>query len=138
MKKAPKRFEGGGLAPYGLRNADSSPKGKGYFGALKSAKGEDVTELSSEADDLGEYPLVVPTLTKKELDHLLAGKKPTEEIYEKAESWAKSRKDKGKSAYIEQSELRSPVPKKKGGTVSSVSRRADGIAKRGKTRGKYL
>ena len=31
-----------------------------------------------------------------------------------------------------------PVSKKKGGTVSSASSRADGIAERGKTKGRYL
>ena len=31
-----------------------------------------------------------------------------------------------------------PVQKKKGGKISSASKRADGIAQRGKTKGKYL
>lgn len=36
-----------------------------------------------------------------------------------------------------EAKFRKAVGKKKGGTVSSASKRADGIAQRGKTRGKY-
>ena len=130
-----------GLAPYGTRHISSpseavSPKGKGYFGELKSKDGV-MTEYST-ADDKGEYPLVVPTLTKKELDRLTGGDEPTEEMEEKARSWAESRRKAGKSPFAQPEELRTPTPKKKGGMVRSASSRADGIAKRGKTRGKVV
>ena len=54
--------------------------------------------------------MIVPTLTKGELDHLLSGKEPTDEIYNKAESWAKSRIEQGKSPFAEPTEVRMPVP----------------------------
>lgn len=127
---------GQGLAPYELRHSGEGVKGKGYFGKLPAKGGSVSTEISSENDE-GEYPLIVPTLTKKELDHLLAGDKPTDEIYDKAESWARTRKKSGKSPFADPAELRMPVPKKKGGIVSASSR-ADGIAKRGKTKGRVI
>jgi hypothetical protein len=125
-----------GLAPYGQRHSGEGIKGKGYFGELPTKSGRTATEISSENDD-GEYPLIVPTLTKKELDHLLSDEKPTDEIYDKAESWARTRKKNGQSPFALPTELRMPIPKKKGGVVSA-SKRADGIASRGKTRGRLI
>ena len=124
-----------GLAPHGLRHAGDSVKGKGYFGYLDTAKGYPMTEFSSE-DEKGEYPLVVPTLTKEELETLKSEKR-TPEIEDKAHSWAETRRKSGKSPFAEPTEMRMPTPKKKGGTVSA-SRRADGIAARGKTKGRLL
>jgi len=132
-----KQFNGKeGLAPYGLRNSGDEVKGKGYFGGLPTQSGRTATEISSGNDE-GEYPLIVPTLTKKELNHLLADKKPTDEIYDKAESWANERKKNGKSPFAEPTELRMPTPNKKGGVISASSR-ADGVAKRGKTKGRIV
>jgi len=125
-----------GLAPYGLRHSGEGAKGKGYFGELPAKGGKVATEISSDNDE-GEYPLIVPTLTGKELEHLLADKKPTDEIYDKAESWARTRRKSGKSPFADPTELRMPIPKKKGGVVSASSR-ADGVAKRGKTRGRMV
>jgi len=125
-----------GLAPYGLRHSGEGAKGKGYFGELPAKDGNVATEISSDNDE-GEYPLIVPTLTGKELKHLLADKKPTDKIYDKAESWARTRRKSGKSPFADPTELRMPIPKKKGGVVSASSR-ADGIAKRGKTRGRMV
>ena len=124
-----------GLAPYGLRHAGDSAKGKGYFGELESKHGP-MTEYSAE-DEKGEYPLVVPTLTKKELEKLKS-EEVTPEIEDKARSWAETRRKAGKSPFAQPNELRVPVPKKKGGVVRTASKRADGIAQRGKTRGKVL
>ena len=124
-----------GLAPHGLRHAGDSAKGKGYFGYLDTPQGHPMTEFSSE-DEEGEYPLVVPTLTKEELK-TLKSEKSTPEIEDKAQSWAKSRRKAGKSPFAEPTELRIPTPKKKGGMVSASSR-ADGIASRGKTKGRII
>jgi hypothetical protein len=91
-----------GVAPYGMRHGTITPKGKGYFGDLKRPDGDSSTELSSEFQYEGkkvEYPLIVPTLSKAELDVLLRGEKPTDDIYDKAESWAKSRINKGLSPF---------------------------------------
>jgi hypothetical protein len=128
-----KQFSGKeGLAPYGLRNSGDEVKGKGYFGELPTKSGR------TAGNDEGEYPLIVPTLTKKELNHLLADKKPTDEIYDKAESWANERKKNGKSPFAEPTELRMPTPKKKGGLLKTASSRADGLARRGKTKGRFV
>lgn len=125
-----------GLAPYGLRHAGDSAKGKGYFGELATRSGHPMTEFSSE-DEKGEYPLVVPTLTKKELEQLKSEKR-TPEIEDKAQSWAETRRKAGKSPFAQPNELRMPEPKKKGGMVRTASKRADGIAQRGKTRGRLV
>ncbi len=95
-------FTNQGVAPYGMRHGSISPKGKGFFGDLKRPDGDSSTELSSEFEYQGkkvEYPLIVPTLSKAELDILLKGEKPTDDIYDKAESWAKFRIDKGMSPF---------------------------------------
>jgi hypothetical protein len=106
-----------GLAPYGLRNSGEGAKGKGYFGALPNKEGGVSTEISSEFTYKGknvEHPLIVPTLNKAELDHLLAGKEATDAIYSKAQAFAKKRIDEGKSTFAEPTELRYPVPDQKG------------------------
>ena len=107
-----------GLAPYGLRHSGEGAKGKGYFGVMPGKRGM-VTELSTEAEGVGEHPLIVPTLTREELEHLLAGGDPTESIYNKARQHAEGRKSKGKEAFAGPSELRYPMPEyAKGGEVS--------------------
>jgi hypothetical protein len=106
-----------GIAPYGLRNSGEGAKGKGYFGALPNKEGGVSTEITSEFEYKGknvEHPLIVPTLNKAELDHLLSGKKPTETIYSKAEAFAKKRIDEGKSVFADPTELHYPMPDKKG------------------------
>jgi hypothetical protein len=124
-----------GIAPFGIRHAGDSAKGRGYFGVLDTKRGP-MTEFSSE-DEKGEYPLVVPTLTKKELEKLKS-EEVTPEIEDKARSWAETRRKVGKSPFAQPDELRLPAPKKKGGVIRTASKRADGIAKRGKTRGRML
>lgn len=129
-KRDAKGFADGGLvkvAPRGMRyeekaGAPMSAKGTGYFGPLPSNEvNEDeptnyalyrtvATELSAHDDQGRGYPLIVPTLSKKELNHLLEGKKPTDEIYRKAEGHAEMRRLSGKSPFIEQGELRRPMP----------------------------
>jgi hypothetical protein len=103
--------EGGkaNIAPYGIRHSGEGVKGLGYFGLLPSKEGVS-TEISAE-DDEGEYPLLVPTLTREEIDHLLSGNDPTEAIYEKAVKHAKMRKKAGKSPFAAPTELRRPLPK---------------------------
>jgi hypothetical protein len=99
----------GGIAPYGLRHSGESAKGKGYFGPLPTLDGGGVsTEISSE-DDLGEFPLMVPTLSKDEINHLLSGAEPTDSIYGKAISWANSRRKQGLSPFASQNDIKVPV-----------------------------
>jgi len=111
---------GQGLAPSGMRHGSMQPKGKGYFGVLSRPNDDSSsTELSSEftfKNKKVEYPLIVPTLSKGELNHLLSGEEPTNKIYDKAESWAKSRIKKGLSPFSGNNELRIPTPKYMDGT----------------------
>ena len=106
-----------GVAPYGMRYGTITPKGKGYFGALPNKEGGVSTEISSEFTYKGknvEHPLIVPTLNKAELNHLLAGKEATDAIYSKAQAFAKKRIDEGKSVFAESTEMRYPTPDQKG------------------------
>jgi hypothetical protein len=120
-----------GVAPYGMRHGSISPKGKGFFGDLKRPDGDSSTELSSEFEYQGkkvEYPLIVPTLSKAELDILLKGEKPTDDIYDKAESWAKFRIDKGMSPFASSTgNEKFPIPEEsnnyaQGGAVNDMNR----------------
>lgn len=97
-----------GLAPYGIRHSGEGAKGKGFFGLLPNSEGGYSTEISSE-DDLGEFPLLAPTLNKTEVDWLLSGKPPTDEIYEKAISWANFRRSKGLSPFKMPGEITIPT-----------------------------
>lgn len=90
-------------APYGIRN-DNTPKGRGYFGELKTKNGNVATELSIGVNFDGketEIPALVPTLNKEEIDHLLNGGKPTKEIVDKAVEHAKERMSSGLSPFHE-------------------------------------
>jgi hypothetical protein len=154
---AGKKNPGQGLAPHGIRHAENvddpiEAKGKGYYGKIPAGfsnsgerKGRDkyslerdsATEISVSDAKGNSYPLIVPGLSKDELKHLVSGKEPTDEMYEKAEKHAAKRKAEGKSPFADDSELRYPKPEmKKGGVVKSASSRADGIAQRGKTKGR--
>jgi hypothetical protein len=85
-------------------------KGLGYFGPLKRPDGMISTELSigvsgPEYDDKEiEIPLLVPTLTKKEINYLLNGGEPTEEIIRKAEEHAQIRLRSGLSPFAQKGE----------------------------------
>jgi hypothetical protein len=101
-----------GLAPYGFRHAERAGdaievKGKGFYGNLPHKEGGSSTEISSDNGKY-DYPLLVPSLTSDERQHLLDGKEPTDAIYEKAEAHAAKRMKAGKSAYAQPNELRFP------------------------------
>jgi hypothetical protein len=86
---------------YGNR-ADGTPKGKGWLGELTLPDGRVATEISVGVKIDGketEIPLLVPGLTKKEIDHLLSGKDATDAIVEKAVEHAKKRIRAGKSPF---------------------------------------
>lgn len=88
---------------YGTR-ADGSKKGRGYFGELKRPDGDVSTELSigvSVDDKEMEIPLLVPTLTKSEVNRLLEDKPPTEAIIKKAFDHAMMRMKQGKSPFAD-------------------------------------
>ena len=106
-----------GLAPHGMRHSGEGVKGSGYFGYLPASDGY-ATEMSAENEG-GEFPLLVPTLSKEEIEHLLAGNSPTDEIFRKAVEHAERRKKEGKSPYADPTGLKHPVPKADGGSVYS-------------------
>ena len=109
-----------GLAPYGMRNLEQgqdisqgSAKGKGYFGEVPTNQGGAMTELSSAYEQDGKLisnPLIVPTLTKQELDLLKSGREPTPQIIKKAQDYAQKRMGMGQSTFATPQELRDPVP----------------------------
>lgn len=103
------KFKDGGIAPYGIRHSGEGAKGKGYFGRLPATDGRYSTEISRETDGL-EYPLIVPTLTRKELNSLLRGEEPTKEIEEKAFKHAQERRKSKNGAFSSNQELRYPLP----------------------------
>jgi len=109
-----------GLAPYGMRNLETGQdisqgtvKGKGYFREVPMDQGGAMTEFSSaygQDGNLVSNPLIVPTLTKQELDWLKAGLDPTPQIIKKAQDYAQKRMGAGQSTFATPQELRYPVP----------------------------
>ncbi len=95
------------MPDYGLRE-DGTPKGLGFFGELKRPDGSISTELSAGFNFDGKEtlaPLLVPTLSKEEIDILLSGAKPTESIYNKAANHALERMRLKKSVWADQNEI---------------------------------
>ena len=106
-----------GVAPFGIRHSGDGVKGRGWFGVLPNQEGGISTEISAESNG-HEYPLITPSLTKKQLNLLLSGEKPTPEIYKAAEDWANLRRGKGQSPFASPSDLRFALPKKMGGQIN--------------------
>lgn len=99
----------GGLAPFGLRHDGSAPKGKGFFGPMLHKQGGVSTEISA-GDESGEFPLMVPTLSRDELELLLSGQDPTDAIYGKARAFADQRRAAGKNPFAQPGEFTYPAP----------------------------
>ncbi len=97
-------------APWGLR-PDGTPKGSGYFGVLKNANGDDVTEYSVgvniDGKEMG-IPTLVPTLNDDEKQQVLDASAGLidlpEGIVKKAEDFARSRMAKGKSVWADKND----------------------------------
>jgi hypothetical protein len=112
---------------YGKR-ADGTNKGKGFLGELKRPDGDVSTEISVGVNIGGkemEIPTLVPTLTKQEINHLLAGGDPTEAIIQKAVGHAKTRIAQGKSPFAQPGEENSG----RGGILNANSHGAKGRAR---------
>lgn len=96
---------------YGKRE-DGTSKGSGYFGPLQRPDGGVSTELSFDFDHPKHgkvfAPLIVPGLSRVELNHLLADGKPTEAIYNKAQDFAVNRLQAGKSPFAMPGESYAP------------------------------
>ena len=91
---------------YGLRT-DGTPKGLGYFGELQRPDKKVSTELSIGVDFGGketQIPSLVPTLTSDEVDYLLQGNQPTQDITDKAVAHARTRISQGKSPFAQEGE----------------------------------
>ena len=98
---------------YGVRS-DGTAKGDGYFGPLRNRFGGISTEISIGVEFDGVetlIPTMVPTLTRKELDLLLGGGRPTDQIVDKAVDFARQRIEKGLSPFAAPGE-RHPLPQK--------------------------
>ena len=79
---------------------DGTTKGPGWIGSIPSKDGKEMTELSFDFDVDGKKifaPLLVPTLSKEEVDYLSSGGKPTDAIYKKAQDFAMEKVSKGES-----------------------------------------
>ena len=104
------------VAPFGLRHDSGDPKGKGYFGMLSAPSyglGGVSTEISATEDIGGkqmEFPLLAPGLSRLQINSLLAGQQPTEEIYRNALAHAIRRAQLGLSPFAAPNELRYPLP----------------------------
>ena len=86
------------------RRVDGTKKGKGFLGELKAVGGKVSTEISIGVNIDGketEIPTLIPTLNETEKQHLLSGKKPTDEIVQKATSHARKRINEGRSPFAD-------------------------------------
>jgi hypothetical protein len=89
------------MADYGNR-VNGTKKGAGYFGVLKRPDGNVSTELSvgvDFGDGEEEIPLLVPTLTKTDIERLLKGEKPSKAMIDIAVEFARARKKEGLPAF---------------------------------------
>lgn len=85
----------------------------GYFGPLLRPDGNVSSELGFEFDHGGKQvsaPLIVPTLSREQLDHLLSGDKPTDDIYDTAQQFAIERMMNGHPTWARPNEIY-PLPK---------------------------
>ena len=83
---------------------DGSRKGMGFLGPLKFHDGSTSTELSIGVNLGGKevsIPLLVPTLDKAEIQHLMSGGNPTEITVQKAVEHARQRMMQGLSPFKE-------------------------------------
>lgn len=86
------------------KREDGSDKGNGFLGVLQRPDGGVSTELSIGVNIDGkdmDIPMLVPSLTKKETDHLLNDGEPTDAIVNKAVAHAKQRLKQGKSVFAD-------------------------------------
>ena len=100
------------VATYSAR-VDGSRRGRGYFGAV-AVKGDVkcfATELPVTIGGIL-IPLIIPSLSRDELAHLVAGGDPTQPILRKAVDHAGARLGRGLSPFSGPREARVPLPRK--------------------------
>jgi hypothetical protein len=93
-----------GIAPHGFRHVESVedvslPKGSGWYGYLPNQAGGVSTEISADNNGMS-YPLINPAMNRQDINSLLANQQPTDEMYRKAEQWAKYRQSQGQSPFM--------------------------------------
>jgi hypothetical protein len=104
-----------GIAPHGFRHVESlqdvsMPKGSGFYGYLPNLEGTVSTEISADNNGM-QYPMINPMMNKADIATLLANQQPTDDMYSKAEQWAKYRQSQGKSPFMSPiNEMRYPIP----------------------------
>jgi hypothetical protein len=93
---------GGGLRAYknddGTYGGQMMPKYTGWMGVQTNPKGQSVTELSI-GDNIGDFPSIVPTLNKKELNEIVQHEKIMPSARQKAQEWADLRRSQGLSPF---------------------------------------
>lgn len=117
---------------------DGTAKGNGYLGVLKASDGKDVTEFSTSSSDVKvkgkaiEFPIIVPTLTKEEVNLLLTDIIPNNKknipdaIMNKAIDHARMRIKEGKSVFAETGDYK---PTKVTPTVTKPRSQREAIGK---------
>ena len=89
--------------PYGLRayqkpngtyGGQMMPKYTGWMGVQTNPKGQSVTEFSI-GDNIGDFPSIVPTLNKTELNQIVQHGNLMPSARAKAEQWAIERRSQG-------------------------------------------
>jgi hypothetical protein len=101
--------------------ADGTAKGPGFFGLLKRPDGRVSTEISIgvsfEDGQEVQIPLLVPTLTRSEIQGLLSGAKASQPVVDKAIRFYRSRLAAGQPAFAQPGEqlsvgwdIRRPMP----------------------------
>ena len=92
--------------PYqGAVRQDNTIKGQGYLGPLPTSQDSRyATELGIGVNIGGremEIPSIVPGITKEQLNYILSGEMPTDEIVDTAVSHAKKRIKSGQSVWAD-------------------------------------
>jgi len=104
LEKTPINLDVQVNTPYGFR-ADGTPKGKGFLGKILSSDGHISTELSVTVNIDNkevEIPLLVPTLSKEEIEKVVNSTEIPEAIMNKAIDHALMRMKKGLSPFLEE------------------------------------
>lgn len=126
---------------YGKRWHSDEYKDVGHLGEIRMPDGRDVmTEVSlgepGSKTDI-DRPSIIPGMHPADLNYIRETGKVPEDVKATSLQFANERRKEGKSPYYE-----SEKGYKKGGKVkakvSSASKRGDGIAQRGKTKGRLV
>lgn len=123
------------MAKYGKR-ITGEEKESGALGEIRMPNQRDVmTEYSINVDNK-EMPSIVEGMHPADLNYVRETGKVPEDVKAVAVRSAAKREAQGKSPFWNKKQDKPSY--KKGGKVSSASSRGDGIAQRGKTKGRFV